>query len=84
MRTGTGRRDRFGSIAAVAALAMTIAVLVLIAAPLDRWLDTALVLLWLFVPGIVASVLYQRIEDRDGWRADRPLNGAANRAHEDG
>ena len=64
---GRSRPDRFGLMVALAGALVFVVVLVLTLPPLSRWADTLIVMATLFCPVIVAGLLYERIERRDGW-----------------
>ncbi|WP_047864267.1 hypothetical protein [Rubrobacter aplysinae] len=70
---GRARPDRFGLIAALLGGLIFLAALAFTLPPLTRWLDTLIVMTTLFVPVIVAGVLYNRIEHRGGWSPTRRL-----------
>ena len=73
MNEREARSDRFGIWTMLAGIALFLLAAVLFVVPLDRKIDTLLVMAWLFLPAAVAGWIYTNIARADGWSIRRRL-----------
>lgn len=63
----------FGVVVAVVGALLFFITIIVFVAPLPDKLDTALVVAWLFVPGIVGGLIYAKMERDHSFDEHRPL-----------
>lgn len=60
-------KDNFGKLMLALSTVLYLLVLILIVAPLPQKLDTFLVASWVFLPAVIGSLIYIRIEKEGRW-----------------
>ena len=65
----------FGPIALIASIAMAVLAFVLVLVPLPAGMDTALLItgLWLFLPAIVGSAIFWKMDKKNEWDPTKHL-----------
>lgn len=69
----SGSHARKGYLLAIAAVALYAGAIVFFVVPLEDWVDTFVVVSWLFLPGVIGSLAYAILEPRGSFDETRTL-----------
>ena len=67
------KKDNFGVISLIVSIILYILAIIFFVSPLPYKMDTFIIVSWLFVPGIVGSVIYIYILKANRWGSDTRL-----------